>query len=315
MDVPLWVWLSFCLVVVGFLALDLFVLSRGGGRPSFRRASVWSVWWLALGLAFAGMLWVWGGSGPAGEYLAGFVIEKSLSIDNLFVFAVVFASLAVPPELQVRVLLFGITGAVVLRALFIFGGAALLESLHWSLYLFGVFLVVTGVRMATHSSQDVDPERNIALRALRRVIPVSAEYHGGKLFVRADGVRTATPVLVALVLIATFDVAFAVDSIPAIFAITRDTFVVFAANAFSLLGLASLFFMLLGMMERFAYLRYGLAAILVLIGAKMLLSDVHEFPIWLTLVAIAATLGAAMIASLARTRGAHESAAREGAAT
>ncbi|MGI9659880.1 MAG: TerC/Alx family metal homeostasis membrane protein [Gaiellaceae bacterium] len=303
-------------MIVGFLALDLALLGRGGGRPSFRRAGLWSVWWTLLGVLFAGVVWVWGGSASAGEYLAGLLIEKSLSIDNLFVFALIFASLAVPAAVEVRVLLFGIAAAIVLRALFIFGGAALLDALHWTLYLFGAFLVATGVRMATHRSETIQPQRNIALRALRRLMPVSREYHGPKLFVRVDGVRTATPVLVALVLVATFDVAFAVDSIPAIFAITRDTFIVFAANAFSLLGLASLFFLLLGMMERFRYLKYGLAAILVLIGTKMLVSDLYKVPIWLSLVAIVVPLGIALTASLPRTRDTPESAASpEGAAS
>jgi tellurite resistance protein TerC len=309
MDVSLWVWGVFCLSIVAFLALDLVVLGRSGGRPSFRHAAVWSVWWTCLGLAFGGVLSVWGGSAPAGEYLAGFVVEKSLSIDNLFVFTLIFAALAVPSELQVRVLLFGIAGAIVLRAVFIFAGATLLDAAHWSLYLFGVFLVVTGVRMAIHGDPDIDPEQAVALRLLRRLMPVSDRYHGSRLFARVRGSRTATPMLVALVLVATFDVVFAVDSIPAVFAITRDTFIVFAANAFSLLGLASLFFLLAGLIERFIYLKYGLAAILVLVGTKMLLTDVYKIPIWASLSAILVTLGVSVLISILRTRNQTESAA------
>lgn len=312
MDVSLWIWGVFCLAIVGFLLLDLAVLGRTKGRPTFRQALLWSLWWTALGLAFTGALWTWGGSGVAGEYLAGFLIEKSLSIDNLFVFALVMASLAVPPRLRVQVLLAGIAGAVVLRAIFIFAGAALLDAVHWSLYLFGAFLVVTGIRMATHSSEDVDPERAVALRVLKRVLPVATTYDGSRLFTRVNGARAATPMLVALVLVATFDVAFAVDSIPAIFAITRDTFVVFAANAFSLLGLASLFFLLIGMIERFVYLKYGLAAVLVLVGTKMLLSDVYKVPTWASLAAVVATLAVAVGASMSRT--AEQSAVRPGEA-
>jgi tellurite resistance protein TerC len=211
-----------------------------------------------------------------------------------------FAYFAVPVELQKRALLFGIGGAIVLRAAFIFAGAAFLDAAHWALYAFGGFLVLTGIRMARHRATEIHPERNPVLRALGRIVPMSGDYEGQRLFVRRGGSRAATPLFAVLVLVATFDVVFAIDSIPAIFAVTRDTFIVFAANAFSLLGLTSLYFLLAGMMNRFAYLTVGLGAVLVFIGAKMLVSDVYKMPIWISLLVILVVLGGAIGLSLAR---------------
>jgi tellurite resistance protein TerC len=245
---------------------------------------VWSVGWLALGLAFTLVVWAWVGPTFAGEYLAGYLIERSLSIDNIFVFALLFTYFAVTPRDQMRMLSIGILMALVLRAVFIFAGAALLDAFHFTIYLFGAVLVVTGVRLARHKNVEVHPDRNPVLRLMKRLWP---------------GATLTATVIVA---IAVTDIIFAIDSIPAIFAVTDETFIVFAANAFALLGLRSLYFMLAGMMERFTYLNLGLALVLVLVGAKMLLTDVWKMPIWLSLLLIVAILGGSIAASLIKTR-------------
>ena len=301
MELDLWMWAAFGVFVVAMLAFDLVAFGRRREAISFREAAVWSVFWTLLGLAFAGFLWTWQGREPAEEYLAGFLIEKSLSIDNLFVFALIFSYFAVPAAFQRRVIFWGIVGAVVLRGIFILAGAALLDAFHYTIYVFGAFLVLTGVRMARHAQVEIHPETNPALRVMRRVLPMTNAYHGDRLTIRgANGRRVATPLLASLVLVATFDLVFAVDSIPAIFAVTRDTFIVYAANAFSLLGLASLYFVLAGMMGKFRYLNVGLAAILVFVGGKMLLTDVYKIPVALSLLVIVGVLAAAVGASLLR---------------
>ncbi|HEU4449334.1 MAG TPA: TerC family protein [Gaiellaceae bacterium] len=300
MQLELWMWVAFGAFVVAMLLVDLFAFGRRGERIPFRRAVVWSLAWTLLGLGFAGFVWAWQGRGPAGEYLAGFLIEKSLSIDNLFVFALIFAYFGVPRAFQRRALYWGIVGAVVLRAVFILAGAALLDAFHYTIYVFGVFLVITGVRLARHRNVEIHPERNPILRILGRLVPLSTRFHEDKLLAREGGRLVATPMVGALALVATFDVVFAVDSIPAIFAITRDTFIVYAANAFSLLGLAALYFVLAGMIDRFRYLNVGLAAVLVFVGAKMTLADVYEIPVHLSLAFIVAALGAAVGFSLLR---------------
>jgi tellurite resistance protein TerC len=300
MNLDPWMWGAFAALVVALLLFDLLVFGRRGEEISFRRAVGWSVGWTALGVAFGAFLWLWQGRTPAEEYLAGFLIEKSLSVDNLFVFALIFGYFAVPAAYQRRVIFWGIVGAIVLRGLFILAGAALLDAFHFTIYVFGAFLVVTGIRMLRHSEVEIHPESNPVLRLMRRVVPLTSEYHGDALTVRRDGRRMATPMLAALVLVATFDVVFAVDSIPAIFAVTRETFIVYAANAFSLLGLSALYFVLAGMMGRFRYLNVGLGAVLVFVGAKMALSDVYKVPIYLSLAVIVLTLAAAVGVSLLR---------------
>ncbi|HET9507126.1 MAG TPA: TerC family protein [Gaiellaceae bacterium] len=300
MHVDLWIWIAFGAFVVAMLALDLLAFGRRGEVVSFRRAVVWSVGWTLLGLAFALVLWGWQGGAFAEEYLAGFLIEKSLSIDNLFVFALIFAYFNVPAAHQRRVIFWGIVGAIVLRAIFIAAGAALLDAFHFTIYVFGAFLILTGIRMARHSEVEIHPERNPVLRVLGRVLPLTPRFHGDRLTVTEGGRRVATPLFGALVLVATFDVVFAVDSIPAIFAVTRETFLVYAANAFSLLGLAALYFVLAEMMGRFRYLNLGLAVILVFVGGKMLLSDVYKVPVYVSLAVILVTLAAAAIGSVLR---------------
>ena len=301
MQLDLWMWGAFGAAVVLMLLIDLVAFGGRGEEISLRRAVGWSIGWTALGLAFGGFLWWWQGRAPAEEYLAGFLIEKSLSVDNLFVFALIFSYFAVPVAYQRRVIFWGIVGAIVLRAFFILAGAALLDAFHYTIYVFGAFLVLTGIRMARHSTVEIHPERNPVLKLLGRVLPMTAGYHGDRLTVHENGRRFATPMMAALVLVATFDVVFAVDSIPAIFAITRDTFIVYAANAFSLLGLAALYFVLAGMMGRFRYLNVGLAAVLVFVGLKMALADVYKVPVFASLAMIVVMLGVAVGASLLRS--------------
>jgi tellurite resistance protein TerC len=295
-----WAWAGFGFLVVALLLVDLALFGRGRTSISFRRALTWSIVWTALGVAFGAVLWVWQGRVWAEEYLAGFLIEKSLSIDNLFVFALIFAYFAVPAESQRRVLFWGIAGAIVLRGIFIAAGAVLLDTFHYTIYVFGAILIVTGIRMARHQTAEIHPERNPVLKLLGRVVPMSNDYDGDRLLTRRNGRRVGTPLLGALVLVATFDVVFAVDSIPAIFAITREPFIVYAANAFSLLGLAALYFVLANMLGRFRYLNVGLAVVLVFVGIKMTISDLYKVPIGLSLGVIVLTLGAAIVASMLR---------------
>jgi tellurite resistance protein TerC len=298
-----WAWATFIAFLVGVLGVDLFLFHRGEGEVSLREAAWWSAVWLVLGLGFAAIVWLWQGSEPAAEYLAGYAIERALSVDNVFVFALLIGFFAVPAADQHRVLLWGVLGALVLRAGFIAGGLALLDAFHWMIYLFGGFLVVTGIRMATHRTEDIHPDRNPVLRAVRRLVPMTEGYRGRRLSVREGGRRMATPLVAVLVAVATTDVVFAVDSIPAVFAVTRDPFIVFSSNAMAVLGLRALFFLLAGMMSRFRYLQAGLAVVLVLVGAKMLASDVVHVPIWMSLLLIGVSIVGSLLLSLRRTGG------------
>jgi tellurite resistance protein TerC len=301
-DVPLFAWGAVAALIVAMLLLDLLVFHRDAHEVTMREAATSSAMWVALGLAFGAVVWmVWGGD-RAGEYYAGYLIEKSHSVDNIFVFALLFSFFAVPAAFQHRLLFWGVLGALVFRGLFIAAGAALLENFHWVIYVFGGFLVWTGVRMARHGDAEVHPERNPVLRLLRRVMPVTDAYVGTRFFVRRDHRTWATPLFAVLVAIETTDVLFAVDSIPAIFAVTDEPFIVFTSNAFAILGLRALYFLLAGLMDRFVYLKYGLAAILVFVGVKMLLVDVWHIPIALSLAVIAAVLGVSVALSLRVTR-------------
>ncbi len=300
MQVDLWIWGAFVAFILALLALDLFVLHRDAHEVSFKEAGLWSAIWVSLGLAFGAVVWWWQGGTAGGQYLAGYLIEKSLSVDNIFVFALIFGYFAVPTRYQHRVLFWGVLGALVFRALFIAAGVTLLESFHWMIYVFGAFLVLTGIKMWRSRDTEVDPSRNPVLRAMRRVVPMTDEQHGQKMTVREGGKLLATPLLAVLVVIETTDVLFAVDSIPAILAVTRDPFLVFTSNAFAILGLRALYFLLAGMIDRFAYLKLGLAAVLVFVGAKMLLADVYKLPIWISLAMIAATIAISVMASLRR---------------
>jgi tellurite resistance protein TerC len=293
-----WMWAAFGAFVVAMLVVDLIGFGRGTDTIGFRRAVYWSIGWTGLGVAFGAFMWLWQGGELAGQYFSGFLIEKSLSVDNLFVFALILSYFAVPAAYQRRVIFWGIVGAIVLRGIFIAAGAALLDAFHFTIYVFGAFLVVTGIRMATHSEVEIHPENNPVLKLLGRIVPLTTRYHGDRMLAREDARRVGTPMLAAFILVATFDVVFAVDSIPAIFAVTRETFIVYAANAFSLLGLASLYFVLAGLIGKFRYLNLGLAVVLVFVGVKMLLADVVHLNEVVSLSVIVVTLGLAIGASL-----------------
>jgi tellurite resistance protein TerC len=299
-QVDLWIWGAFVAFILALLALDLFVLHRDAHEVSFKEAGVWSAIWVSLGLAFGAVVWWWQGGAAAGQYLAGYLIEKSLSVDNIFVFALIFGYFAVPTRYQHRVLFWGVLGALVFRALFIAAGVTLLESFHWMIYVFGGFLVLTGIKMWRSRDAEVDPSRNPVLRGMRRVVPMTDEYRGQRMTVREAGKLFATPLLAVVAVIETTDVLFAVDSIPAILAVTREPFLVFTSNAFAILGLRALYFLLAGMMDRFAYLKLGLAAVLVFVGVKMLLTDVYKLPIGISLGVIAATIAVSIVVSLRR---------------
>jgi len=301
-DTPLWAWGATLGVIFLALALDLFVFHRKAHEVSLREAAWASLGWVTLGITFGVVVWVWGGTGAGEEYFAGYLIEKALSVENIFVFALVLGYFAVPPANQHRVLFFGVLGALILRGAFIAGGKALLDNFHWMIYVFGGFLVLTAIRLATQDEISVDPGRNPVLRAVRRLVPMTDRYEGQRFWVRRAGKLMATPMLAVLVAVETTDVIFAVDSIPAIFAVTTNTFIVFTSNAFALLGLRALYFLLAGAMHRLAYLKVGLAAVLALVGVKMLITDFYKVPISISLGAIAAILAAAVAASLWRAR-------------
>jgi tellurite resistance protein TerC len=297
-DVPPWAWVALVGVIVVLLVADLLIVHRRPHAIGFREAAIESSVWIALGLSFTVIVALaWGGA-AAGEYLAGYAIEKSLSVDNVFVWAVLLSYFAVPAEYQFRVLFWGVFGALILRAAFIFGGVALLEQFEWVLYIFGAFLVITAVRIARHKETEVHPEHNPVLKIIRKVVPSTTEYDGQKLFTRKTGALLATPLFVVLVLIETTDVVFAVDSVPAILAVSRETFLVFASNAFAILGLRALYFLLAGMADRFRYLHIGLGVILGFVGLKMLFADLFHVPIVVSLAFIFLALAITVLASL-----------------
>jgi tellurite resistance protein TerC len=300
-EIHLWVWGAFVALILALLALDLFVFHREAHEMSFREAAKFSVFWVGLGLAFGGLVTILWGPTAGAEYYTGYLIEEALSVDNIFVFALLFNYFAVPARYQHRVLFWGIIGALVFRALFITAGITLLAHFHWVVYVFGAFLVFTGVRMARHQDEQMHPERNPVLRVFRRLVPTTPGYEGQSLVVRRNGRLLATPLLAVLVLIETTDVIFAVDSIPAILAVTRDPFIVFSSNAFALLGLRALYFLIAGMMDRFVHLKVGLAVVLIFVGVKMLASEWVHVPIWASLAIIATTILISVATSLRST--------------
>ena len=304
LEVSVAMWGALGALVIAMLAADLVLFGRGRSEVSMRSSVAWSIGWVGLALGFAALMWAWQGGETGSEYLAGYLLERSLSLDNIFVFAVIFGYFAVPRAVQPRVLAWGIALALVLRLVFIVAGAIMIDSLHVTFYAFGALLLFTAYKLARHDDTDIEPEHNPALRFVRKQIPMTADYHGRRLWVSDAGKRMATPLVAVLVVIATTDIVFAVDSIPAIFAVTTEPFVVFAANAFAMLGLRALYFVLAGMMDRFTYLSYGLAAILGFIGVKMLLVDVWHAPIWVSLAVIAGVLAFTIVISLRSTRGA-----------
>ena len=304
-----WLWAGFAGVVVIALLVDLVLMRHGGAhRVTFKEALYWSLGWIGLALLFNAGLW-WYVNETAGvamankvglEFLTGYLVEKSLAVDNIFVFLMVMSYFAVPEEQRQRVLVIGILGAIVLRSILIFAGAALLAHFHWLLYVFGAFLLLTGVKMWFAAGKEPDLERNPVLRWMRGHLPLSPDYHGEAISVVRYGKRWYTPLFVVLVLIGVTDVIFAVDSIPAIFAITADPFIVLTSNVFAVLGLRAMFFLLAGMADRFHLLPYGLAVVLAFIGTKMLLIDVFKIPVLWSLAGVAAILGVTIALSLAR---------------
>lgn len=302
-------WGVFAAAVVVALLVDLVLMRHGGAhKVTFKEATAWSLGWVALALAFNAWLW-WTVGQQAGdvtgnrvamEFLTGYLVEKSLAVDNIFVFLMLFTYLAVPEEQRQKVLIIGVLGAIVLRAIMIFAGAALLARYHWILYVFGAFLLLTGIKMLWAAGKAPDLEANPALKWIRGHLPLTAGYHGNAFSVKLDGVRHYTPLFVAIVLISITDLIFAVDSIPAIFAITTDPFIVLTSNVFAVLGLRAMYFLLAGMADRFHLLPYGLALVLMFIGVKMLLMDVYKIPVTWSLAVVAATIAATVVLSLMR---------------
>jgi tellurite resistance protein TerC len=304
-------------LVTVLLALDMFVFHRHDHAPSLRESAGWSIFWIALALGFNGLIWHWYGAQGALEYLTGYVIEKSLSIDNIFVFAVIFRFFRVPLKYQYRILFWGILGAIILRLIFILLGTALIKQFDWIIPIFGFFLIYTAIKLAVHADSDVHPDQNIVLRVARRLLPVSKESHerhGHAFFVREAGRLCITPIFLVLVVIESTDVLFAVDSVPAIFGITKDPFIIFSSNIFAILGLRALYFLLAGVIEKFRYLHYGLSAVLGFVGLNMVADYIaeayfqfhpesgHLIPTWAKLAIIALALGISIAASMVADR-------------
>ena len=298
----LWLWIGFNAFVLVMLALDLGVFHRQAHEVSMKEAGAWSALWVSLALVFNFGIYHFMGPQAGLEFLTGYLIEKALSVDNIFVFVLIFSYFDVPARYQHRVLFWGILGALLMRGAMIAAGAVLISEFHWIIYVFGAFLVVTGIRMAMQTERAIDAQKNPVLRLVRRFVPVSEAYHGQKFWVRAEVAGrlrlVATPLFVVLVLVETTDLIFAVDSIPAIFAITQDPFIVYTSNVFAILGLRALYFLLAGVIHRFHYLKLGLSVVLVFVGTKMLLTDIYKVPVGVSLGIIAVVLATSIVASL-----------------
>ena len=298
LDISLGMWAALGGIIVVAALFDLVVYARGH-VPSVRENTLWSIGWIGLALLFGVGFWAWQGGEAGSQYFAGYLLERSLSLDNIFVFAVILAYFAVPEQhAQAKVLAWGIILALLLRLVFILLGAALLDAFHITFYAFGLLLIYTAYKLARHDDTEIEPEHNPALKFLRRRVTMTNDYDGDRIWTKIDGKRVATPLLAVFIVIATTDIVFAVDSIPAIFAVTQEPFIVFAANAFALIGLRALYFLLVGLMDKFVYLTHGLAFILAFIGTKMLLVDVWHIPIWLSLSVIVGTLAATAVLSM-----------------
>ena len=298
MQVTIWFWILFNVFILAMLALDLGVFHRRAHAISIREAAIWSSVWIGLSLTFNLGLYIFAGPEPALAYLTGYLIEKALSVDNIFVMVLIFTYFRVEPMYQHRVLFWGIIGALVMRGIFILVGTWLLGHFHWVIYLFGALLVFTGTRMAFRDEAPFDAESNRLLRLVRKLVPVTSQYHGKHFLVKLDGKLYATPLLLVLLMVEFTDLIFAVDSIPAIFAVTTDSFLVYTSNVFAILGLRSLYFLLAGIVDQFRYLKYGLSFILVFVGVKMLLSEIQKVPIVASLVVIATALLISILLSL-----------------
>jgi TerC family integral membrane protein len=308
MDTPIWLWIGFNVFVLAMLALDLGVFHRKAHAVSGREALTWSVVWISLALLFNAVIYFyWDRMMPASTYtnteaalafLTGYLIEKSLSVDNIFVFILIFSFFRVPAAYQHRVLFWGILGALIMRGTLIAIGAALLEQFHWIIYIFGAFLIFTGIRMAVQHEEHVEPDKNPVVRFFRRFMPVTETFEKDQFFIRRAGRLMATPLFLILLVVESTDLVFAVDSIPAIFAVTQDPFIVYTSNVFAILGLRALYFLLANVMDQFQYLKFGLSAVLVFIGAKMVIVDFYKIPTGVSLAVVASILAISILASL-----------------
>ena len=312
MEGTIWLWIGFNVFVLFMLALDLGVFHRHSHAVSTKEAAIWCVVWIGLAMLFnAGIYLYWDVIAPGSAYtnseaslafFTGYLIEKSLSVDNIFVFVLIFTYFAVPAVYQHRVLFWGILGALLMRGALIAVGATLLKEFHWIIYIFGGFLIFTGIKMALHRNEEVHPENNPLIRLLRRIMPVSENYEGDKFFIRRAGRLMATPLFLVLLMVESTDLIFAVDSIPAIFAVTNDPFIVYTSNVFAILGLRSLYFLLANVMDKFRYLKIGLAFVLTFVGVKMVLVDLYKIPVGISLGVIATILTLSVLASLWKAR-------------
>jgi len=312
MDAPIWLWVGFNLFVLGMLALDLGVFHRKSHAVSGKEALIWSLVWISLSLVFNAVIYFfWDRMMPASSYtnkeaalafLTGYLIEKSLSVDNIFVFILIFSYFAVPAAYQHHVLFWGILGALVMRGILIVVGAALLHEFHWIIYVFGAFLIFTGIRMALQRDEELHPEKNPVLKFFRRLMPVTENFEKDHFFVRRAGKLMATPLFLILLVVESTDLVFAVDSIPAIFAVTEDPFIVYTSNVFAILGLRALYFLLANVMDKFEYLKYGLSAVLTFVGIKMVIVDLYKIPTGMSLGVVAGILTLSVLASLWKAR-------------
>ena len=321
MDTPIWLWIGFNVFVLAMLALDLGVFHRKSHAVSGREALTWSLVWISLSLVFNAVIYFnWDVMAPNSTYtnreaalafFTGYLIEKSLSVDNIFVFILIFSFFAVPAAYQHRVLFWGILGALIMRGTLIAVGAALLHEFHWIIYIFGAFLIFTGIRMSWHHEENVQPDKNPVVKFFRRFMPVTETFEGDQFFVRRAGKLFATPLFLILLVVESTDLIFAVDSIPAIFAVTQDPFIVYTSNVFAILGLRALYFLLANVMDKFRYLKFGLSAVLVFIGVKMVIVDFYKIPIGISLGVVAGILTLSILASLWKAKQEKAKAERE----
>jgi tellurite resistance protein TerC len=300
-DVPVWMWVAFIAFVSVLLVGDLLLVHRRPHVPTTKEAAIESAVWIGIGVAFTGFMWWWHGQQAAGEYISGYLIEKSLSVDNVFVWSLIMSFFAVPRAYQFRVLFWGVFGALVLRFAFIFAGVELINRFEWLLFVFGAFLLFTAFRIARGGSEEVHPDQNPMLKLVRKVVPSTNEYNGQKMFIRKNGKLLATPLFAVLIVIESSDVVFAVDSIPAILAVSREQFIVFSSNVFAILGLRALYFLLADLRERFTYLQQGLAVILAFVGIKMIIAEWYHIPTFASLAFIAVVLGVSIWVSIKKT--------------
>lgn len=298
MSTQFFLWSGFAIIITIMITLDLGVFNRKSHEVSFKEALAWTLVWVSLALAFNVGILYFLGSTKALEFLTGYLIEESLSVDNLFVFILIFSYFHVSRKYQPKILKWGIIGALVMRALFIFIGIELFERFHWMVYLFGGLLIITGIKMAFGGEEKIEPEKNLLVRLTRKFVPITKRFYGGRFFIRRNGILAATPLLLTLLVVESSDIIFAIDSIPAILAVTRDPFIVYTSNVFAIMGLRSLFYLLSSVMEMFVYLKLGVSCILAFVGTKMLLSSVYHIPIYFSLGIIVGVLAISIITSI-----------------